>query len=267
MSITKAILMTLSLYVISFFCHVGIQWFLSNSFLPEQKIYNYQNLSLIFLDIFCYFLVLYIFWKSKLTINSFFEFKYYNPTVFLTLPIIAVGLLLFNKPFFDIVNNLNMDTVPKITIAKNFHIDLAQIYSIISVVLVGPILEEIFFRKFLLEELLKKNSYTKSLLISSLCFSLVHIVAYANLIPTFITGMVLGYVFIKTKKLIFTILIHCSINLIILIIALFGEFYDKIFVNFRFTALYWILSLFGATLIFLALKYIRLAKKSETYHQ
>jgi membrane protease YdiL (CAAX protease family) len=90
----------------------------------------------------------------------------------------------------------------------------------ISMVLVGPIAEEIFFRGYVLEQLRKLTRSSIALLIHSLLFGLSHLytwgmfapIAVYNSIFTFFLAMILGGWRIKFRSLLPLVLIHILIN-------------------------------------------------------
>ena len=85
---------------------------------------------------------------------------------------------------------------------------------LLSAILVGiifPILEEILFRRILCNRLLPLGE-KKAIIISAAVFGFIH----GNLFQfayAFLIGLVLGYIYVKSGKLIYTIIFHCIINL------------------------------------------------------
>lgn len=86
------------------------------------------------------------------------------------------------------------------------------VFSFILMVIAAPILEELIFRGIILDGLLKNNSPTKSIMISSLLFGLVHLNPW-QFIAGFIIGIFSGWVYYRTKNLLLSIIIHASANL------------------------------------------------------
>ncbi|GFZ33585.1 hypothetical protein CSC2_41110 [Clostridium zeae] len=71
--------------------------------------------------------------------------------------------------------------------------------------------EEIVFRGVIQNYLMKKYSTTVAIIVSSLCFSILHVGRYSDLMSLFtivIIGITLGYIFAKTKSLYLSIGIH-----------------------------------------------------------
>jgi membrane protease YdiL (CAAX protease family) len=79
--------------------------------------------------------------------------------------------------------------------------------------LIGPICEEIVFRGVILEGLSKQYNSTKAIIFSSLIFSIVHLQPL-QMIAAFIFGVVLGWIYLKTKSLWICIIIHVLNNTI-----------------------------------------------------
>lgn len=90
-------------------------------------------------------------------------------------------------------------------------------FSIIGVVIIAPLLEEIVFRGIILQGFLKNYSITKSIIITAVLFGLFH----ANIVQTplvILLGIVLGVIYIKTGSLFMCIIGHALNNFI----AVFG---------------------------------------------
>lgn len=71
--------------------------------------------------------------------------------------------------------------------------------------------EEVVFRGVIQKYLMKKYSTTVAIIVSSLCFSILHVGRYSDLMSLFtivIIGITLGYIFAKTKSLYLSIGIH-----------------------------------------------------------
>ena len=81
---------------------------------------------------------------------------------------------------------------------------------IVLTAVVGPIVEEMAFRKFMIDRL--HNYGEKTVIIfSALCFGLYHHNLTQVLFATTV-GIFLGYVYCKTGKVLYTIVMHCLLN-------------------------------------------------------
>jgi membrane protease YdiL (CAAX protease family) len=97
---------------------------------------------------------------------------------------------------------------------------------ILSAVILGPIAEELIFRKAIFG-LIKKNSV--ALIVSSLVFGLIHLLneeTFSNLLVNgvsyFIMGLIFGYIYIRNKRNIMVpIIVHIVSNLISVLFILF----------------------------------------------
>lgn len=86
------------------------------------------------------------------------------------------------------------------------------LFSFLSIVVAAPLLEEFIFRGVMLDGLLKRYSPTRSILISSFLFGLVHLNPW-QFVSAFIIGLLAGWVYYKTRNLLLPILIHMVNNL------------------------------------------------------
>ncbi|MDO4702454.1 CPBP family intramembrane glutamic endopeptidase [Tannerella sp.] len=86
------------------------------------------------------------------------------------------------------------------------------IFTFILMVIAAPVFEELIFRGIILDGLLKRYSPTKSILVSSLLFGLVHLNPW-QFVTGFIIGFFSGWVYYRTRSLSFSIIIHAAANL------------------------------------------------------
>lgn len=99
-------------------------------------------------------------------------------------------------------------------------IELAKMspYFIFVVGIIGPILEEIVFRKVIFGSLYKKTNFFIAGLISSLLFAGAHM-DYHILIYTFV-GFTLAYLYKRTGRIVVPIIAHASMNTIVVALTL-----------------------------------------------
>lgn len=136
--------------------------------------------------------------ESRLILTDFFvlllitfSFTYIGEALGTTL-----ASLLTDGTSVDLIN-ASRDTSP-ITIAHT--------------VLLTPILEEFIFRKQLIDRCVKYGEKT-AILFSALCFALAHTNLY-QFFYAFWGGLVWGYVYTRTRKVQYTVLMHMLFNLI-----------------------------------------------------
>jgi membrane protease YdiL (CAAX protease family) len=103
----------------------------------------------------------------------------------------------------------------------------SPIWLFIAAVIVAPIVEEIFFRGFLFQGFRKRYGWVPALLLSSAIFAAAHL-DLASLIPTFILGLILTYMYHHSNSLWPGIILHFLINgtstLLVYIITQFPQF-------------------------------------------
>lgn len=208
-----------------------------------------------------FLLIYHFFWKPKFDLKKALKIQNYNPGIYLYLPIIGLGLFLLNKSLWDFNKILEyfqgVSRIDNAVISSN---NISLFYNLISTLLIAPIIEELFFRKFLLEKLAKKNRPILAIIISSICFSIIHIETPNNLIPTFIIGIILGIIYLKTKKIGYCIMLHFIVNLIILTTNNIGTSYDNWLTGYHFNIIYWLLFVTGIILTLFGMKRITTAK-------
>ena len=146
--------------------------------------------------------------KKNKTGNNSFNFSIENRRA---IPSIIIGTIALLFGIITPIGNL----IPMSESIKKALIGFGSqtgVFSFILMVIAAPILEELIFRGIILDGLLKNNSPTKSIMISSLLFGLVHLNPW-QFIAGFIIGIFSGWVYYRTKNLLLSIIIHASANL------------------------------------------------------
>ncbi|PSL46941.1 hypothetical protein B0H94_10594 [Salsuginibacillus halophilus] len=98
---------------------------------------------------------------------------------------------------------------------------------IMVVVVIGPILEEIVFRKVLFGSLYKRMNFFWAALISSFIFSIVH-VDLENLLVYLAVGFVFAYLYVKTNRILVPIIAHVIMNLFAALGPQFADFEEEL---------------------------------------
>jgi membrane protease YdiL (CAAX protease family) len=89
-------------------------------------------------------------------------------------------------------------------------------------VIISPIIEEFFFRGLILKNFLQKYSVVKSILLSSLLFSILHL-NIDNLILFIASGAIFGIIYYITNSLIIVSLSHITWNLLTFLLYTYIE--------------------------------------------
>jgi membrane protease YdiL (CAAX protease family) len=153
----------------------------------------------------------------------------------LSIPVLLNGILNGFTIFFIviifgvIVKLLGIDSNPGLFPTKLFKElsgnGLLLAWSIYSVGIITGIIEEIFFRGFLLKMFIDKDLAQEGLLIISIIFGYLHFGIGTNAVVPFmigIVGMFFGYLYIKNKNLWISIACHATYNSLGLLLAYAG---------------------------------------------
>lgn len=108
----------------------------------------------------------------------------------------------------------------------------------ITVSFVIPIVEEWFFRGVLLNFWSEKYSNRKAIFWSAFFFALFYLPAPLLFIPRFLIGLLSALSYIKTKKLIYPILIHGGMNVLILLPVMITSISPTIVLETEFMQLF-----------------------------
>ena len=115
-------------------------------------------------------------------------------------------------------------------------------WSILTTIVMAPILEEILFRGVIQGSAMSRFGAMRAIFISSAVFGLIHIMPQ-QVIYAFVVGLVLGYVYWKTKSIMSVIAIHAFNNSLVFIQkSIFGDDLSNVTVRelIKNDTLYWI---------------------------
>lgn len=192
--------------------------------LPAQ----YQSLKILFLitlQNLCLLIPFAVhYWKNKLTPN---EIGFRKTKPLRAIGYIALGYIMFLainiiiklvQVFFEIELPGFGEQVNKINLFGTGTFNLVITFIVLAIL--APIIEEIFFRGFIQEQLQKITSSKMAILIQALIFSLAHLELQV-IIPLTIIGAILGYIYHKTNSIYPTIVFHSINNSIAFFVLLF----------------------------------------------
>lgn len=104
----------------------------------------------------------------------------------------------------------HMEWIPNI-MQQSFDVIVSSWVGILVIAVAGPILEELLFRGAVEKLLLQQYAPGKAILFSALIFGVFHLNP-AQIVPAFLMGLMLGWVYYKTASLIPCIVVHIFNN-------------------------------------------------------
>ncbi len=149
--------------------------------------------------------------KKKTNIDSF-NFTIENPRIIPLIVLVAIPLNLgIAGPLVELVpmNDFFRDMIREMM--REMASDQG-LWMFIALVIAAPVLEELIFRGIMLDGLLRIYSPTKAVIVSSLLFGLIHLNP-AQFVGGALVGCFMGWVYVHTRSVMATILIHASFNL------------------------------------------------------
>ncbi len=151
--------------------------------------------------------VIWFSWRNKAG-KSAVKMLYFKQAPSILYPLLIVFTLAFSV-FLDPLTTL----IPMPDLFKEIFAMLAtkDIYTLLMVCLIGPVLEEVLFRGIILEGFLNRYKAGKAIFWSAFLFGLFHMNPW-QFIPGFLIGILLAYIYMKTRSLIPVILIHIVNN-------------------------------------------------------
>lgn len=120
-------------------------------------------------------------------------------------------LLLVTIISFQLLNASFIQLLTKSFSTQTTDIAHSGIVHFIGAILLSPILEEVLFRGTILNGMLENYTSRKAILLSAAFFALFH-GKLLQIIPAFFWGLLLGYIFYKTRSIVLSILLHMTVN-------------------------------------------------------
>lgn len=140
---------------------------------------------------------------------------------------LQIGIAILTLPLIFLIWGDDPPSQGVTEITETAATTLEQIFVVISVAVLAPIVEEVIYRGMLLSTLRQRFRPWAAIVISALVFSLIHAVLDVNAIAAvpglFILGIVLGWVALRRHNLSLAIALHSGINLLAAISLLWGS--------------------------------------------
>ena len=133
----------------------------------------------------------------------------------LTLPWLALfGSLAFASIYSVTVTGIGVEIleptpIPEDVLGHGF----SRLLNTLIIVLWAPFTEEVFFRGFLLAALIPAFGAVRAVVISSLIFAAAHMML-STMIPLFVTGLLLSWLYVKTRSIWPPLTAHAAQNLL-----------------------------------------------------
>lgn len=181
----------------------------------------FLNLSYIFGDVLITGILIFIYRKDFKDKIKDLKSEEGNKKILLSIKTWLIGLffmILFNLIISLIVGNIANNEATNRTILNEY-----SIYSVISMIMLAPICEEIIFRLAISKIFDNKYLY---IIFSGLMFGLAHVIGETGLqllyiLPYASLGIAFAYIYDKNKNILCTILMHALHNLACIVLILF----------------------------------------------
>lgn len=174
------------------------------------------------------FILYYAYRKAKVPLKELFPAKFFNG-------LIIVPVLLFlwgDQNLLDVANKSMDKLIPPPPwfwelFNKVFESDFGIYGAFLKVAVTAPIIEELIFRGVIMHGLMRNYSKFTAVFVSALLFALFHLNPW-QLPATFILGLLLGILMIRTRNIFLCILGHSLNNAMVLLTLTFSPEIQKI---------------------------------------
>jgi len=169
------------------------------------------------------FILIYGIRKSRKKIREVFPLRFFNP---LLLVFIAT-FLIAAQVFISEVNLLVEKHLPPPNwfmelFNKIFESDFGLTGAFMKVVVVAPVIEELIFRGVIMHGFMRNYPKILAIFFSALLFALFHLNPW-QFPATFVLGLLLGWLMIRTHSVLICILTHAINNLIVLLTVTYWD--------------------------------------------
>lgn len=183
--------------------------------------------------------------KEKIKVNSIKKFTLANVILII---LSVLGYLLFFDSLLMPINKM-LQGFNLITEITQFMTKSPILY--VYAFIIGPVLSEFVFRGIIVGGLLKKYSYKKAILVSAL-ISAIFAFNLAGFMCSFLLGILLGYIYVKTRSLYLCIIADILYNVVtIILIQYYPQFLLLMSTNIIIIAF---LSVIGLLIMYFGLK-------------
>jgi len=163
------------------------------------------------------FILYYGYRKAKTKVNELFPVKFFNPLI-----LIPIALFLWGSHNF--LNEVNIWVDKQIPpppwfwelFNKIFESDYGIYGAILKIVVIAPIIEELIFRGIIMHGLMRNYPKVIAIFFSGLLFALFHLNPW-QFPATFILGLLLGWIMIRTRNIFACIAGHAINNGLVLL--------------------------------------------------
>lgn len=142
-------------------------------------------------------------YKTRFNSNIFSKIK------FQYVLLIVIVNVFFSYGMLYLANTLNLENLLAFSLIPNLK-DIVFVGGLIGTILISPISEEIIFRGIILNRLKLVVPVNISILISSLCFGILH--SYGSIISAFVFGLCMCILYVKTDEILIPISAHIMNN-------------------------------------------------------
>jgi membrane protease YdiL (CAAX protease family) len=163
------------------------------------------------------FILIYGFRKTRSKFFKVFPVKFFNPLIII--PIIT--FLWAAQNWLSLVNAEVEKLIPPPPwfwelFSKIFESDFGWWGAFFRVAIVAPVVEELIFRGLILHGLRRNYNAIVAVIISALLFALFHLNPW-QFPATFVLGLLLGWIMIRTNNILLAIIGHSINNLLVLL--------------------------------------------------
>lgn len=169
------------------------------------------------------FILWYGFKNTGNPLKEVFPLRKFNPVLILLLITFFAGI----QQLLNIVNYWVDKAIPPPAwfwelFNKIFENDFGFLGAFMKVVIIAPVVEELIFRGVIMHGLMRNYSKTTAIFFSGLLFALFHLNPW-QFPATFVLGILLGWIMIRTKNIGLAIFGHAINNLLVLLSITFHE--------------------------------------------
>ncbi len=184
--------------------------------------------------------------------SDYSQWEKISPNFIIVIIASVILLRILEDPFFRFRNIFLDESIDISTLYSQKMKAIEFIGYFLGSVVLAPIVEELFFRKYMINRLIRKG-YMISIILPSLLYAIIH-TTFPNFLLSFFMGLILSLFYVKHKDIRYTILFHSAYNFLWLLLNIFSKEYWLVEEALEFGYLYWGIIIVSTLLLFFMLK-------------
>lgn len=258
-SILKAVLATIILLTAG----TAIQLFAY--FLAEKYLEGTDAIYWIDCVSFFFVLFLILFWifrVEKVELNMAKEFSSFaSAKIVLVVCVLAICIKALDHPIYHFTEIVDRNSTNVIALSDNTQPYNILVPRFLAIVILAPLIEELFFRKYLFSSLGQRYGFFIAMSTSTILFALYHAPNWNAMVSSVLLGVTSSCLLYLTGAILFCVLVHIVVNLLWFLMSTYNNPIVNLTRDLNYGIYYWVVIFSSVFILLLSLFYLRRRKQ------